>query len=679
MPEAEESLRLEQYVTDLSLANDGLQSKLESYDPASICRVFYMRVFNNPDPQAPYGEEAEKIVKYKGKVVTYRELYLYLLGEINDLVAYMTAPVGQKTLQKLVPNRSAVKNGDPGTLTLMGGDTARDISLSTSHLAKSFGWERQLRFQPRHQPFHQQAQQQLAHVEDYRFGEQLGNLNKPAGAESTNFMSAFVDPSSCNITIGDLTGHTNAQLRSQTRFGNPATAQFNPVSTIDDVDFGPGQNLALSTQDTHTPADSNPLFSRSGQSFHANAPLAYHQAGDGPGTSQPDLARSTNLNTTGTAQHPNTVRSSIVAATNAQGGNAIPSGSIPLHADLQDGYTQGLQGQSFSAQAHLADCSGHQLHSSSPGSGPQRSLLKAPIQIPQSYTQNQAQLLLQTQGRIQLSTRAQAQIPHQTKSLGQAQDLSGQAHPLDAHAFTFNVPEQQISGQALGYNAPTYPFVASSQTLGARAGELPSSDQNTLNRIRAAQYQHQLNQSLPQHQSYQQRTYGNMYDGGMLTGTIAGQPNKYAPGVGFQPHVQYGAAPGLAAQTFVQPYIPADKYARAPAPNRIASRFAQANAFQSIQPKLVMNNSAMQTRFSTPVQSLRTNLVTLPYRAGSDKMFPNQSDGIASVRYQDLTRNEPPRFAVAGDENYVPFVNTTKLSKPAEWGVLKVSNVSIYG
>ena len=168
-----------------------------------------------------------------------------------------------------------------------------------------------------------------------------------------------------------------------------------------------------------------------------------------------------------------------------------------------------------------------------------------------------------------------------------------------------------------------------------------------------------------------------MQRGSIPTGIVAGQPFTHASGIGFHPHSQQGAIAGVTKPSYVQPYIPADKYARAPAPNRLASRFAQTSVFQPIQSTGALTKSSAQSHFPTPVPSLHTSLKALPYRSGSDDMFPNQRPGVASVRYQDLTREEPPRFAIAGDENYMPFIATTKLARPAKWGVLKVSNVSL--
>lgn len=65
----------------------------------------------------------------------------------------------------------------------------------------------------------------------------------------------------------------------------------------------------------------------------------------------------------------------------------------------------------------------------------------------------------------------------------------------------------------------------------------------------------------------------------------------------------------------------------------------------------------------------------LPYQAGSDITKSNGS-GASNVKHKDLTRHGKPSFAIATNEGIAPFVQNAKESKPAQWGVVKVSNVS---
>ncbi len=73
--------------------------------------------------------------------------------------------------------------------------------------------------------------------------------------------------------------------------------------------------------------------------------------------------------------------------------------------------------------------------------------------------------------------------------------------------------------------------------------------------------------------------------------------------------------------------------------------------------------------------SVQPSLPMLPYRPGSDDMFPTTIGG-ASVRLQELTRNGQPSLAMAMSREIVPFAETAKNTKPAGWGVVKIGNVS---
>ena len=66
----------------------------------------------------------------------------------------------------------------------------------------------------------------------------------------------------------------------------------------------------------------------------------------------------------------------------------------------------------------------------------------------------------------------------------------------------------------------------------------------------------------------------------------------------------------------------------------------------------------------------------LPYRPGLDTMFP-VSMACSSSRYQRLTCYGQPSYATAMKDEFQPFVEAAKLRKPAFWGVMKFTGVSI--
>lgn len=65
----------------------------------------------------------------------------------------------------------------------------------------------------------------------------------------------------------------------------------------------------------------------------------------------------------------------------------------------------------------------------------------------------------------------------------------------------------------------------------------------------------------------------------------------------------------------------------------------------------------------------------MPYRPGSDDMFPHGQQG-GSVQFQELTRNGGPTYDQAIRAEILPFAENARKAKPAEWGVLRIGNVS---
>ena len=138
------------------------------------------------------------------------------------------------------------------------------------------------------------------------------------------------------------------------------------------------------------------------------------------------------------------------------------------------------------------------------------------------------------------------------------------------------------------------------------------------------------------------------------------------------------------SSSYVHPYLPVDRVVRPPAPNRMAPLYAQSSAFPpsmnpaNLPPSGVDNHMEWYNRFGTQLQPppITRDIAILPFRSGADDMYPRPT-GAASIRLQNLTRSDPPNFAVAVDDFYLPFGETTKMSKTASWGVLKIGNVSI--
>ena len=182
------------------------------------------------------------------------------------------------------------------------------------------------------------------------------------------------------------------------------------------------------------------------------------------------------------------------------------------------------------------------------------------------------------------------------------------------------------------------------------------------------QYPQAFGYQQPSYVTPQPTAYGNVWQ------QTYGQPTFAYP--------MYGQQALIGHPEYVPPPLPNNRsYARPPATNRIAPLYAQTNAFQTPAlaqarqlPGALHQISEWQNRFG-PQSTVKPDLPSLPYRAGSDAMFPHAFGG-ASVRFQSLTRDVPPSLDTISAEENVPFVETARSTKPAEWGVLKIGNVS---
>lgn len=137
----------------------------------------------------------------------------------------------------------------------------------------------------------------------------------------------------------------------------------------------------------------------------------------------------------------------------------------------------------------------------------------------------------------------------------------------------------------------------------------------------------------------------------------------------------------LSQQGYIPPPMPSGREVRPPAPGRAARMSTLTEAFgtpTSIQgrtlPTSLTRNTEWRNRYS-PQPTVIPDLPMLSYRVGSDTMYP-RATGAASVRFQRLTHSHPPSLHDVTLEDNLPFTENAKLSKPAEWGVMKIGNVS---
>lgn len=88
------------------------------------------------------------------------------------------------------------------------------------------------------------------------------------------------------------------------------------------------------------------------------------------------------------------------------------------------------------------------------------------------------------------------------------------------------------------------------------------------------------------------------------------------------------------------------------------------------------NSYEWQSRFGIPQDIVKPDLPILHYRDGSDDMRPHHIQGVPTIAYQNLVRNLAPSYGVFTAAEHMPFAEIARETKPAQWGVLKISNVS---
>ena len=591
--------------------NNDLRGKVEACDPAQIRSVFYQRVFNNPNPEVPQGEAAMRLVSYKDKVVTYGNLHAYLLGEIDDLVAFMTAPT-----------EGSLREGSSSWSIPTGQYKTVETQPSISQRRKDRG----------------------NHSLDDKTDLTDPNSSRLASQTSQHLPSLSFG----KIREEDFTMANDSDLRVQTRLGDPATADFSPIDT-----YKP--HLSKYHRESCLDHESH-LYSfppPTGLQIDRQA-LDKGRRNSHFGNSQSkQLTHLVKTNTDLPADHvqPTSVTEGQVFNRNDSASGIRPR-IVPVENEINaiirypsnsDRNRSGSHrvlprsSQSFHVE-HPFQSRDTILHSHSPQYD------YAPQYQPQLF-----------QAPTHIQTPDGSLIYSHPENLAQGQGFHRSFRQFE------NIPfSRQHSGcppAQFSTGLPQNPGLLSHSLYGQ-----PHQTQTWFSNPMNA-YEHKMHSPYIQNDMHE--SYNEISGNGIPT--IVSTNRLYPYGTNSELHTS--SFPIAASISYVQPYIPADKYARAPAPNRLASRFAQIHPHPPLQGLGSFN--------ITPQLSPRASLTTLPYYSGSNDMFPIQQPGLASIRYQALTRNDPPRFSLAGDEGHMPFVETTKLSKAAEWGILKISNVSL--
>ena len=265
----------------------------------------------------------------------------------------------------------------------------------------------------------------------------------------------------------------------------------------------------------------------------------------------------------------------------------------------------------------------------------------------------------QTQSRLHETTSA-SNI-HNTVHQGSAGFANGSS------IMPSNLPQSLLAEAGIGSaGAPAFAYGGPPQHhFGGYPGSLLVGLGGYPNQV---QYPQAFAYQQPPYAAPQLMAYGNVWQ------QAYGQPSP--------PYPAYGQQNAMGRPDYVPPPLPSNRpYARPPATTRIAPLYAHTTAFhtpavaQARQlPGALQQISEWQNRFG-PQPTVKPDIPSLPYRAGSDVMFPHAFGG-ASIRLQNLTRENPPSVDTVSAEENIPFIETARLTKPAEWGVLKIGNVS---
>ena len=145
------------------------------------------------------------------------------------------------------------------------------------------------------------------------------------------------------------------------------------------------------------------------------------------------------------------------------------------------------------------------------------------------------------------------------------------------------------------------------------------------------------------------------------------------------------AMPSSMAATPSRSNAPETSSARGRNSSKVPSQFNLAHWAQAHKPK---TPPGVVHRWATPIigegniylgtaESIarNANLPSIRYRIGSDTMYPSHGNG-RSVQLQTLIDQGAPALATMTDAANLPFGEIARDSRPAEWGVIKIGNVS---
>ena len=110
VPEPLELRRLEEVVRDLGAGTESLPRGI-SHHPDVLRRYLYDRVFQGDWDGQIIGPNGSNMTKHAGKFISIKALREQVLKDIEDLIAFMTAPVGESTRSAIYHRTPEAKTG----------------------------------------------------------------------------------------------------------------------------------------------------------------------------------------------------------------------------------------------------------------------------------------------------------------------------------------------------------------------------------------------------------------------------------------------------------------------------------------------------------------------------------------------------------------------------------------
>ena len=612
-----------------------------THHPDVLRRYFYDRVFRGEWNGPIRGPEGDNMTKHNGRFVSLKALRDQVLKDIEDLVAFMTVPVGESTrsaMYRRTPEARATMEGEA-----FGGQSAMREPFVPHYLPgiNSKGYRYSVR----------EEKQPATHL-----NASEGHLNQPSAKELPNKKPAsqnifsrgqdrFPDSPSHQPFSEKLKSIEIRQpfLEQLQRIEDRAPERSTKESLSEDVrqqSKVKDNSLGHVTSETST----STLKSQHIKSPYTTSNQHRSSTKESPSPSHKSLAASS----TGTMQAP-TLAEIFQQPLSLEDRQAVLDGNIP--PNLQ----HSLQAFGYQLpQQHQLPRHGIMPNSMSFTHGPHDSW-NSPPQLPMHQLSGYQQ---PTGGFYQSQYVAPAATRYPTGPLPMP---LGFMQPSGGYPPLSHGPPPPSRGQHGPSQYADYPPLSHGPPPPSRGQQGP---------LQYAEYP-PLSHGPPPPSRGQQGPlqYADYAKYGMLTPLEYGPP---PPGQYANIAVRPPSSTRVAAQVYRND--PAFQYNGLPQVRGTPTPLhAPGRATPSVSGPT--QQFEWQHRYGL-VPVFKPDIPVLAYRPGSDDMRPHATAGAQSVPYQELTRNTVPSFEDVKAPENMPFAEIAKESKPPSWGVLKIGNVS---